>query len=234
MTTFSQMVDTLVAESRRRDLQADIVTYLNQTIRDVHFGQQNKNLVKYNDNLVEAIAFASSETSNVWPIPAPQRFATVAGIFFPWADSAATERKPSMVHTLDDSACIWYRSGPNLVFSGYGGIDAPIWIAYFEYPRQLVYYKTALRPAVWSDEEQSYSYLAAYSATPELQEQAKLLSTNWLLERWEHAILEGGRAKLYKKLKDDMAMRSAYSAFESARLSIAAAETYENQPLFSR
>ena len=233
MTTFSQMVDQLVAEARRRDMLPLISTYLNQSIRDVHFGQQNKNLLKYSDNLLEAIAYGDDELVTMWPIPKPQRFAAVEAIFYPYADRAAVERKPSMVHTLEDNAPIWYRTGPNLAFSGYGGIDAPIWIAIFQYPRQLVYYAKD-RPCVWNEETEQYTYAPAYAATPELQEQARALCSNWLLERWEHVILEGGRAKLYKKLKDEVAMRAAYSSFESGRVALMAAETFESAVLWSR
>ena len=233
MTTFSQMVNQLVAETRRRDMQPLIVTYLNQTIRDVHFGQQNKNLLKFDDNLEEAIAYSDSEDKLVWPIPSAQRFAKVEKVFYPNVDSEAVERKPSMLHTLGEAPPLWYRSGQSLVFSGYGGINAPIWLAIFYYPRQLVYYKESV-PCVWSDEAQDYTYSAAYDSTPELRTTARELCTNWLLERWEHTILEGGRAKVYKKLKDETAMRAAYSAFEQSRTALMAAETYENQVLWSR
>lgn len=233
MTTFSQMVDDLVAESLRPDLQTTIVSYLNQTIRDVHFNQQNKSLIKYNDNLNEAITYGIGEQSTVWPIPSPQTFASTEAIYYPDVDSLAVERKPSMIHTLGTEPSTWYRSGQNLVFDGYGGIDAPIWIAYLSYPRQLVYYKKD-RPCVWSDADQAYTYAPAYDGTPELQEAARGLATNWLLERWQHVILEGGRAKLYKRLEKELGMRAAYSSFESARMSLIAAESFENQVIFSR
>jgi len=233
MTTFSQMVDDLVVESLRPDLLPTIITYLNQTIRDVHFGQQNKALIKYNDNLNESIVYGVGEQSTVWPIPSSQLFAKVEAIFFPDVDSLAVERKPSMIHTLGTEPATWYRSGQNLVFDGYGGINAPIWIAFLSYPRQLVYYKKD-RPCVWSDAEQTYTYATAYAGTPELQETARLLCTNWLLERWQHVIMEGGRAKLYKRLEKELGMRAAYSSFESARMALVAAESFENQVLWSR
>ena len=37
MTTFSQLVDSVVSETKRPDLVSEIATYLNQTIREVHF-----------------------------------------------------------------------------------------------------------------------------------------------------------------------------------------------------
>ena len=72
----------------------------------------------------------------------------------------------------------------------------------------------------------SFTYLPAYDVDDTTRENAHLLITNWLLIRWEELIKEGVRAKLYKRVADQVRMRAAYSAFESARVAMGAAETY--------
>lgn len=231
MTTFSQIVDDLIAETRRPDMKRDIAAYVNQTIRDVHFGAQHKNLLKFNDNLTEVRLLSAVDDAFIWPIVQPQRFAKVEAVFYPTMDAFASERRPSAMHTMMDNPAIWYRSGQNLVFSGFGGNGSEVLLAYFEYPRKLVYYPTAQRPCQWDVETQAFTYADSYLSDPALAEE---LSTNWLLLRWENVILEGGRAKIYKKLGDESKMRPAFSAWESGRSDLAAAETFENQILFAR
>ena len=52
MTTFSQLVDSVVEDTRRPDLRTTIGQYVNQQIRELHIGP-NGAAMKYNDNLVE-------------------------------------------------------------------------------------------------------------------------------------------------------------------------------------
>src|SRR3546814_15245541 len=53
MTTFSQLVDTIMSESRRPDLQTEIATYINQTVRELHFDSEQNKILYFNDNMRE-------------------------------------------------------------------------------------------------------------------------------------------------------------------------------------
>lgn len=231
MTTFSQLVDDMVAESRRRDLQLEIEKYANQTIRDCHFNEENRSLVLFGENRQEALVYATDDESYVWPIEKPQLFAQLEVIHCPDVGMDAVLRNPSQMNTRAnrDGNPLYYRTGPNIAITGFGQTDSPIQIAWFAYPRRLVYYAVAARPMRWDEETESKVYSTAYNATLELREEADDLCTNWLLSRWPDLIREGVRAKLYKKLNDSERMRSAYSAFESNRRAMVAAETYETQ-----
>lgn len=231
MTTFSQLVDAMVAETRRRDLKIEIEAYVNQTIRDCHFNEDNRSLVLFGENRREAITYADADESHVWPIEKPQLFAQLEVIHCPDVELDAVLRNPAQMNTRDNinGNPLYYRTGPTIAISGFGQTDSPIHISWFAYPRRLTYYAEGLRPMTWNPATEVKSYHADYAATAQLRETADELTTNWLLTRWEDLIREGVRAKLYKKLNDSERMRSAYSAFESNRRAMVAAETYETQ-----
>src|SRR3546814_13841747 len=81
MTTFSQLVDTIMSESRRPDLQTEIATYINQTVRELHFDSEQNKILYFNDNMREVQLTATSESDFSWKIPNPgvwQTLRTVA------------------------------------------------------------------------------------------------------------------------------------------------------------
>src|SRR3546814_9541157 len=71
MTTFSQLVDTIMSESRRPDLQTEIATYINQTVRELHFDSEQNKILYFNDNMREVQLTATSESDFSWEIPNP-------------------------------------------------------------------------------------------------------------------------------------------------------------------
>src|SRR3546814_2211635 len=81
MTTFSQLVDTIMSESRRPDLQTEIATYINQTVRELHFDSEQNKILYFNDNIREVQLTATSESDFSWEITNPgvwQKLWTVA------------------------------------------------------------------------------------------------------------------------------------------------------------
>lgn len=235
MTTFSQLVDTVIAESRRADMRPEIESYVNQTIRDVHFNDQNSNLVLFDDNRREAMLYASSEETFVWPVPNPQTFAKLEAIYCPYVGDYAIERKPNQVHTRENlhNRPTFYRTGQAFALSGFGGLNAPVQLSWFAYPRRLKWYTPQLRSVNWNQDEQEFEYTPPLP-TEELKEAALDLNTNWLLQRWQDLIHEGTRAKLYKKLADEVRNRNAYASFESSRKAMVAAESFESGVILSR
>src|SRR5690606_23254463 len=100
-----------------------------------------------------------------------------------------------------------------------------IFIAYYAFPRRLPFFKTGA-PCEWDELNEEYKF-AASVVTPEDQAKALNQSTNWLLERWTDLVMEGVRAKAYKKIGDDARARLSYSLYESGRSQLISAESYE-------
>ena len=83
MTTFSQLVDEVAFETKRPDLLAEIATYLNQTIREVHFEPSRGNVAFYSNNRREFQNVATTETGQIWDIPNPSAFQAIEAVRYP-------------------------------------------------------------------------------------------------------------------------------------------------------
>src|SRR6478735_8331283 len=83
MTTFSQLVDEMIVETRRPDLKTEIATYLNQTIREVHFEPSRGNVVHYGENRKETQLTANVDSGYIWDIPNPSTFQGIEAVRFP-------------------------------------------------------------------------------------------------------------------------------------------------------
>lgn len=227
MTTFSQLVDSVVEDTRRPDLRNTIVGYVNQAIREMHMGQQGA-VQKYNDNLVEIELTADAETGYQYTLPNPTRFQTYEAVWYDSVGVYADYRMPSSAFAFADKPfgdCYFYRSASSLIFNGYGGDDATIKLAYFQFPSRLKYYVAAARPATW-DDEGGWSYHADYDVDATTRETARTLVTNWLLERWEDMISQNVRGKVWARLADSDRAKIAFSASETLRAGLIAAEGY--------
>jgi hypothetical protein len=240
VTTFSQAIDDLVAETRRPDMKAILGDYLLQTIRELHVDTKSGSVgraLKFPDNLVEDELTADAETGFTWAIAAPHRFQLFESAYYENRGLYSRNRSPSSAFAFSEEIngdVYHYRSGNYFCFSGYGGLDAIIKIAYYQYPARLTYYSAALRPAVWSDEAQGWTYLDSYDITDETRANAVALVTNWMLLRYPDLLKEGTRAKLYKRLNDPDRARMAFSAFESMKPLLISSETQDHSTTFSQ
>lgn len=223
MTSFSQLVDKLVLETRRPDLLTEITTYLNQTIRELHFTPREGNAILYRDNLNELQLTASSEEGFTWDIPSPQNFQAMQAVRYDDVyidDQMAYSPEQTPGRQLRGLTLYHYRAGRSYAFYGYGGTDSTISLAYYSYPRALKYRVDALREATWDDDGGwTYNTVDAvdYNSTAELQEEALDRCTNWILDRWETVVQEGLRAKVYKRLSETERARTCYSLYSTLR-----------------
>ena len=227
MTTFSQMVDSIVSETRRPDFRETIAGYVNQAIREMHMGQ-NGAVQRFNDNLVEVILEADAETGFQYELPLPHRFQVIEAVWYATQGVYADYRTPQSAFAFRDrpsSECYFYRSGSNLIFNGYGGQYSEIALAYFQFPTRLKYFAAALRPATW-DDSAGWSYLLTYDVSAATRLNARELSTNWLLDRWEDMISQNVRAKVWARLNDTERAKVAFSASESLKSGLIVAEGY--------
>lgn len=231
MITFSQLVDEMVSETRRPDMRAEIATYLNQTLREVHFEPSRGNVIFYAENRQDIQLTATAESGEVWPIPNPATFQGVEAVRFAshylGRFEFASEINPGP--NTASKPFIWYRAGPQLVFGGavgYGGIGGIIQISYFEYPRALKYKDAAAREATY-DVDSGWTYAVAYNDTPENRAIARERTSNWLLFRWSDVLREGLRAKIYKRLSDQLRSQTSYSLYQQLRQGLFTSEVAE-------
>lgn len=229
MTTFSQLVDDMVSETKRPDLVSEIARYTNQTIRELHFSPDRNAAIYYPENFREQLLTASSESGETWEIQNPTQFQKMVAVSYPtvfdrdgnavWAVETVPGRH---LNQLDH---YFYRAGGTFVFSGYGGINSQIAICWYEFPPGLKYKAAAARPASY-DLESGWSYADEVN-TPELEEAARLVTSNWILQRWADVVTEGVRAKIYKRLSDTERARTSYSLYGSLRQGLWTSETGE-------
>jgi hypothetical protein len=255
MTTFSQLVDKMMAETKRPDLQTEIATYVNQTIRELHTDPSGK-AVFYDSNLQEAWVQANVEHGFAWEIPNVGTFQQLKAARY---DSVCLESgynddnypdwpnphhhhhnhpyakilKPGRGMNHHPHFC--YRTQNLYIFSGYGGCNAGISLAWYEFPGILTYYPLGafpndqppqtsnMRPAQY-DAILGWTYDEPWANTPANQTLAQTLTTNWLLLRWPMVIEEGVRAKVYKRLSDDSRSKTAYSMYQQQRLGLYTSE----------
>ena len=223
MTTFSQLVDKILLETRRPDLLTEIVTYLNQTVRELHFRPDTGAAMIFRDNLVETQLTATSEESYVWTIPEPQNFQAVLAFRYDdvWVDNEQLyppEKTPGRgLYGLSE---YYYRAGYDFAFKGYGGLNATISAAYYQYPKALKYKASTARPATY-DDESGWTYYEVdsvdYDEDDDSRALAQSLVTNWIIFRWPTLVEEGLRAKVYKRIDDTNRARTSYSLYSSLR-----------------
>lgn len=219
MTTFSQLVDEVLDETKRFDMRAQFAVYLNQTIREIHFEPERGNAVFFHDNYRESLLTADADEGFSWPIPDSAVFQ--GGMTARYDRQIDNNGYPRYAIQLtpgprvERESYVFQRAGNSVVFKGYGGVGAPISFSWYEYPKSLKYYAPADRPASY-DSEDGWTYAAGVvSEEDQLAAQARV--TNWILLRWNSVLIEGLRAKVYKRLADETRARTSYSLYSQLR-----------------
>lgn len=234
MTTFSQLVDEMVLETRRPDLKSEIASYVNQTVREIHFSPDKGNAIRYAENLRELSLTADSDTGYSFTIPSPdvwQQMWTVRYDSVLDADNQpiyVNERSPG--RALNQQKYFYYRAANYYTFAGYGGTTSIISIAYYEFPKRLKYYESAARPATW-DEEDGWAYADGID-TDEEQIDAQYRVSNWILIRWSDVVREGVRAKVYKRVADTTRAQTSYSLYMQLRMGLWTAEKAPGESVY--
>jgi hypothetical protein len=230
MTTYSQLVDAMVLELRRPDLAPEIHSYVNQTIRELHFTADANTALAYRENLREAQLVANIDSGFTWDQPFPDRWQMMAAVRYDnmfdihGNQRFANPRTPGRGMKPEETS--YYQSGNSFVFQNYGNINAVISLAYYEYPRRLKYFPAGATRLASYDYEDGWTYDASVVGAA-AQEAAREKCTNWVLFRWEELIREGIRAKVYKRNGDDTRARTSYSAFTAMRRNMESSELAE-------
>lgn len=227
MSTFSQIVDEMIQETKRPDLLSEICAYLNQTVMEIHYQPASGNIILYRANRHEIQITATSDTKVVWDIPNPATFIGVEAVRYPCIlDAAGDPVFPLEVNpgiAMNREMHKYMRSGDSYVFSGYGGVGSLIDICYQARPGRLKYLPPDQRPAVFDDID-GWQY-ADSVVTEEEQEIARTVTSNWILLRYHDLVTEGVRSKVYKRLSDTERARTSYSLYMSLRQGLFTAES---------
>lgn len=219
MTTFSQLVDAIVQETRRPDMKADVIRYANQTIRELHTDPETNKILFFADNFRQLLLTADVEDGFGWEIPNPATFQKLhvvnyRGVFENGVPVYSTPTTPG--RHLNSLRNYHYQAANHFFFVGYGGVNQQIALGYYEFPPRLTYQEVADRLVIWNEEDQVFEYDPSLN-TPELREAALAKVSNWILNRWEDTVAEGLRAKVYKRTSDTERARTCYSMFQSMR-----------------
>lgn len=225
MTTFSQLVDSIVLETRRPDLKAEVIRYANQSIRECFFEPERNTVVFMRSAYREALVIPTMDTGASWDKPNPGlyqgtgavRYDSVGGIY---AKMLSPGRR------FDQEQFVFQDVGDRLIFKGYGGVGGRIAIAYYEFCRAHKYYESAARPASY-DVDEGWTYLPEFDVDEATRLEARIRVSNWLLMGWSTVLEEGLRAKVYKRLSDDARQRVSYSLWMQQRKGIISTEQAE-------
>jgi hypothetical protein len=230
MFTASQIIDSMAVELVRLDLRANgvLIGYLNQTVRELHSHPKEGMPILYESNLVEE-QFTVTALPAVWPIPSIARFQDVAAIQNEDNGVTFSRRKPKYISERGPDS-YWYRTGGYIALSSTTlGVDSKINLAYYMYAPRFTYYTAAVRPAYFNADTNAWVYLTA--VTDEEKEAARNSVSHWMLERWAEVVQEGIRSKVWRRLGETERAKLAYSAYQSARLEILSAESFEMEEL---
>lgn len=232
MTTFSQIIDDLRVEMTRPDLTESMRAYANQTVRQLHFspGAREMPLLLGSNRVEDQIDVESSP--HLWTVPSVARFQLLEAAWAPARNTYLVERDPTVSRDRGinnfASRDYWYRTGSQIAFSGVV-VGEKLDLSYFEYPRSLRYYLPANRPVIWNYENEEFEFHQDYDIDDDTRAIALSLCTHWVLQRWEEAVKQGVRAKVYSRLGEESRAKIAYSAFETERNEFQGAESYKHE-----
>lgn len=219
---FSELVDICIERSRRLDKKADIISYVNQTIRDM---QSRQMLYK---NLHEDTITATANPM-IWTPPV--RFQRLRAVRYQSNRDRPKLKQPGLIQK--DASSYYYRSTTYFVFVGHADNDL-IDLAYYRVVPKLAYFAEGAREAVYDFTTETWSYPlqeaniaqmqaeglpASEIATQQaadllLQPGLEAAVSNWLLFDWFELVQEGTLAKLWKELDDEKRAATHFSFFE--------------------
>lgn len=226
MTTYSQLIDSMVAETKRPDMLVEIESYLAQTIRECQMDPESNAAVLLRENYQEAQVVAAAATGFSWSIPRPGLFQAMDKVRYDnvWVDGRQQYARQLMPGPrMADSDYVYQYSAGTVVFKGYGGLNAVISLSWYEYTPGHKYYASAAAPATW-DDESGWTYHEDYDVDDATRATARRLVSDWLTLRWATVLREGLRAKVYKRLSDDNRARLCYSLYQSLRRGLITSE----------
>ena len=230
--TLSQLVDELLVRAVAPAATADMTSYVNATVRESsgrnHF---------YKDMIEDELTSILTE-DHTWNYPIG--FRRMKAVKYNRLEGQIPLIPPGK--TQEGKTEYWYEAGNYKVFSGVGGSSTEaktIQIAYFLYPKRLIYYAeapTGTRPAYWDTINEKWQYWtgSAYADTlgsTELDEAARAKVTNWVIDDWYDMVGYGALAKYYLVRKDERSQGifSLYKTLQNELVATEFHETWQNE-----
>ena len=214
INTISAAVDDVIVRSGRPERIADIIAFIRSSIREC----QVKRFFK-RDMIEDSLT--TDAKPYVWTYP--QEFRILRTVKYPVLNLRNEDIYPPEVlpGKLQRDKIYYYYGGPG--YYAFAGLDSGsvINVAYYSFLKKLPYYEVADRPATFSLETNSWSYLTATTDADKLI--AREVVSNWLLFNYYDTIVEGGLAKILKSVGDERSPAS-YALYKSYQSDLLAAE----------
>lgn len=214
MTTFSQLVDSMVLEFRRPDMRSAISNTVNQIVREIHSRPGTGSNVGFDANRCEDSLLLIGDGPYQWAMPSVTRFQILESALSKSRRLKLRRKTPQLYGRgeFELPYPTYYQSGAVFCLDGVAQGDT-ILFSYFLYPARLAYYSPNNRPVSYDTATDQYLTQAGTVATDD----ELLTVTNWVLARWTSVLEQGVRAALHRMLGDVDRARLAYSAYEQAR-----------------
>lgn len=231
MTTFSQLVDDIAAESRRPDRLSVIADRLNATIQECHWDDQRRTVL-YDRNMVEDEIEITDATAHQWLIP--QNFMRMQTAWYPtvydWDNNIVHPKFLRPGIAMRSENWYYYLSGDRYIFKNPGSVGESIGVAYFIFLPKLAYYAAAARPATYAIGS-GWTYHEDYDADDDERETARGLVSNWMLLNYSETLRQGTLAKLWAGLGDQTRGSAAFSQYERLRTGLFTTEQRMSEAL---
>jgi hypothetical protein len=216
MTTFSQLVDSIVVELGMQGRRTAAPAYLNSTIRELHASSDGSTILLFAENFREEQLFIASDSLNningyVWDIPDPRLHIDLTVVRYNNVYSEDGRVYPKRILPSPSTNILqyfYYRTGNSYAFHNCGGIGSTISLGWYEYLPSLVYYPREQRRVTWNEQANEYEFVS--SVTDPQTELRR--ATNWMLERHTSLLEQGLRAKMLQAAGDGRAP-TAYSLY---------------------
>ena len=240
---FSETVDSIIARCGRPDRQADIVDWLNSTIRETQC-----RALFYKDMCEDQIAAVSDPL--IWTYPRkfrqmkcvkyPDQITMYDGTYTIGLGSTYIDMvQPGKLQR--DTWQYYYAASNYLTFCGCGSDGSMMSVAYYTYLPRLQYYALGQRPATWTqwsddpnqdgfwsflDGSPNYDPYSGVDPTP-TQKVGIAKVSNWLLLNYTELLKEGVLAKVFKSIKDNDRAATSYSLYKQYQQDLMSFEAYE-------
>jgi hypothetical protein len=216
---FSELVDTILTRAGQGSAakKADAVSYAASTIRELSMK------ALFHRDFIDSDTYTAD--ADPYVLTKPARFRQMRAVKFVECGVYPVFCLPGK--ELDEFDYKWYAADTYFAFSGMT-IGDTVALGYYRYSRKFIYYATADRPAVYNHETEEWEYHASYSATAELQAEARDLVGHWLLQFWDTVVQEGTLAKFLKNLNDKERAANCYALYKDMQEDITKAESFES------
>lgn len=217
MTTYSEIIDTVIQQIGRPNLLTRTKTIVNNLIYELHYTPQ-RGVILFDKNIIEAQA--TTVADQVHAFETPNRFQKFLAVRY---DSVldykdkytyAIELKPGP--RMNHEKYYFYRNSTGHTMVNCGAIGSTISLAYYRRLAPLTYYEVGSRPATYDESTDIWTYLDP-QPTDEAAELARQnLVTNWMIQEHSAVVVEGALAALWKEAGDGRS-QATYSRYQSLR-----------------